>query len=361
MSIFEAGAALRVWAARHNLSASAASAQVNDPSIPGGLLNEAEHLFGELEPPALRAMNSRKVHAVAVNETEGTILMYLQRTFTKKQLDALPTSFHGYAVEYRQGVVGQIGAPPPSGVGSPSHYFDAGRLSCGSSIGLGGSMTAGTLGLLCRVGGALHGLSNNHVIGRCSYAEIDHPVLAPANADINAACLFDPFTIGRYAGSAPLVFGSPGVTDPSSNLDAAMMRIEDEATVSAMQGHAFPTPSIVGTLSDNLLVRKVGRTTGLTTGRVTGKIAGFQPVSSTVPEMQQQFLLFFSEGWIVEGDAGAFSAGGDSGSLVVAQGESGELEAVGLLFAGDGTISLIAPLAPILAHFGATIESSLGI
>jgi hypothetical protein len=108
-------------------------------------------------------------------------------------------------------------------------------------------------------------------------------------------------------------------------------------------------------------VQKVGRTTGRTQGIVTGKIAGFQAIPYVVPELQQQFTVFFSEAWIVEGVAGEFSAGGDSGSLVVAEDENGQMVAVGLVFAGDGNISLIVPLDKIMSYFGAQIESSVGI
>lgn len=361
MSIFDAGAAFRTWAARHGLAPSSAAAQVTDAPVGDGYIGLVEDAFAGLDAPLSRAVNARKVHAVAVNEVENKILVYLNRGFTSKQVERLPSAIDAYSVEYRHGVIGQVGGPPPAGVGSPSHYLHSGRITCGSSIGLGGSMAAGTLGMLVRVNGDLFGLSNNHVIGRCSYAEGGHPVLAPGNLDINPNFLIHPFSVGVYERCAPMLNGSPATVNVSGNLDAALMRIVDDSKVSAMQGTSYATPSVIAPLIDGLGVQKVGRTTGHTHGVVTGKIAGYQSVSYVVPELQQQFNVFFSEAWIVEGVGGSFSSAGDSGSLVVGTLPSGEIVAVGLVFAGDGTISLVVPLDLIMTAFGATIDATHGV
>lgn len=361
MSIFDAGAAFRTWAARQGLAPSVAAAQVTDLPVGDQYFAEVTEAFAGLEAPLARAINARRVHAVAVNEADSTVLVYLNKGFTAKQTEQLPSTVGGFDIEYRHGIVGQVGGLPPSGVGSPSHYLHNRRITCGSSIGLGGGLSAGTFGTLLRIGGDLFGLSNNHVIGRCSYAEGGHPVLAPGNIDINPNFLVHPFTIGVYETSAPMLNGSPATVAVAGNLDASVMRIVDESKVSAMQGGSYPTPSTVTPLADGMQVQKVGRTTGHTHGVVTGKIAGFQSVSYVVPELQQQFNVFFSEAWVVEGSGGSFSEGGDSGSLVVASLPTGELTAVGLVFAGNGSISLVVPLDLIMGYFGATIESNHGV
>ena len=361
MSIVEAGAAFRTWAARHGLAPNAAAAQVAEENARGDLVAQLDAAFGGLEPPLMRAVNARKVHAVAANETDDKLLVYMSKGFTSKQLANLPAAFDGHAIEYRQGVIGQVGGTPPSGLGSPSHYLHNGRVTCGSSVGLGGSMAVGTMGALVRVGGDLFGLSNNHVIGRCSYAESGHPVLSPGNLDINPYFLTHPFTAGVFESAAPMIYGAPANVNVDQNLDAALMRIVDASKVSAMQGGAYQTPAIVAPIVDNMLVQKVGRTTGHTRGQVTGKISGFQSVSYTIPELNQNFNVFFSEAWVVEGIANPFSDGGDSGSLVVGELPNGDLASVGLVFAGNGTISLVAPLDLILDRFGATIDAGHGV
>lgn len=361
MSIFEAGAALRTWAARQGLAPSTSAAQVAEFGNYGEYVDQFNMAFSELSAPTLKAVNMRKVHAVAVNEATDTIVVYVNKAFSAKQIELIPNLVGGFKVSYRQGVVGQIGGVPPSGVGSPSHYLHNGRISCGSSIGMGGGFAAGTLGALVRVNDDLYGLSNNHVIGRCSYAEGGHPILAPGNIDINPNFLMHPFSIGVYEMSAPFVTGSPATVNVNGNLDASLMRIVDEAKVSAMQGNSFVTPSQVADLRDGMHVKKVGRTTGQTTGVVAGKVAGYQAVGYTVPEIQLQFHAFFNEAWIIEGTYGSFSEPGDSGALVVGKLENGEEAAVGLVFAGGQNISFIVPLGLILDYFGATLEANHGV
>lgn len=361
MSIIDAGAAFRTWAVRHGLAPNAAAAQVAEENARGDLVAQLDAAFSHLDPILMRAVNARKVHAVAANETDDKLVVYMSKGFTSKQLEKLPSAFDGHAIEYRQGIIGQVGGTPPSGLGSPSHYLHNGRVTCGSSVGLGGSMAVGTIGALVRVGGDLFGLSNNHVIGRCSYAESGHPVLAPGNLDINPYFLTHPFTAGVFESAAPMIYGAPANVNVAQNLDAALMRIVDDSKVSAMQGGAYQTPGVIAPIVDNMVVQKVGRTTGHTKGRVTGKIAGFQSVSYTIQELNQNFNVFFSEAWIVEGIGNPFSDGGDSGSLVVGDLADGTLASVGLVFAGNGTISLVVPLDLILAHFGATIDSAHGV
>jgi hypothetical protein len=361
MAIFEAGAAFRTWAARQNLAPSHAAAQVTDAPANDHYLSAVTHAFEAIDPAVARSINSRKVHAVVANETEEKLIVYVSKDFPAKVKAKLPQEISGFGIEYRHGMFGQTGGLPPAGVGAPSHYLHNARIACGSSIGMGGSFGAGTLGALVRVGDDLFGLSNNHVIGRCNYAEGGHPILAPGNIDINPNFLVHPFTVGVFENSAPLLNGSPATVDVTNNLDASLMRIVDDAKVSAMQGNHYPTPNKVGSLADGMHVKKVGRTTGYTEGVVSGKIAGFQSIPYTVPELQQQFNVFFTEAWIVEGIGGPFSDGGDSGSLVVGADENGEPIAVGLVFAGNGSITLVVPLDLILNHFGATIEGVHGI
>jgi hypothetical protein len=361
MSIIEAGAAFRTWAARHGLAPNAAAAQVAEDSTRGELVSQLDVAFENLDQQIMRALNARRVHAVAANESEDKLIVYVSKGFNAKQIEKLPMSFDGHALEYRAGSIGQIGGLPPSGLGSPSHYLHKGRVTCGSSLGLGGSMSVGTMGALVRVGGDLFGLSNNHVIGRCSYAESGHPVLIPGNLDISPYFLKHPFTGGVFESAAPMIYGAPANVNAAQNLDAALMRIVDDSAVSAMQGGSYQTPNVVAPIVDNMSVQKVGRTTGHTRGRVTGKIAGYQSVSYTIPELNQNFNVFFNEAWIVEGEQGPFSDGGDSGSLVVGELTAGHLASVGLVFAGSGTISLVVPLGLILSNFNATIEALHGV
>jgi hypothetical protein len=81
-----------------------------------------------------------------------------------------------------------------------------------------------------------------------------------------------------------------------------------------------------------LRVRKSGRTTGVTRGRVTGLDA--------VVEVEYRGRTAIFRGQIVSDIA---SRGGDSGSLVVDE----QGRAVGLLFAGGLTTTLINPIGAV--------------
>ena len=53
---------------------------------------------------------------------------------------------------------------------------------------------------------------------------------------------------------------------------------------------------------------------------------------------------------------GSFSAGGDSGSLIVIRGGPNKLKPVGLLFAGSASATIANPIDAVLARWGLTID-----
>ena len=55
---------------------------------------------------------------------------------------------------------------------------------------------------------------------------------------------------------------------------------------------------------------------------------------------------------------GSFSAGGDSGSLVVINGGQDNRNAVGLLFAGGANATILNPIGPVLSAFGVAIDGN---
>jgi hypothetical protein len=61
MSIFDAGAAFRTWAARQGLAPSVAAAQVTDLPAGDQYFAEVTEAFAGLEAPLARAINARRV------------------------------------------------------------------------------------------------------------------------------------------------------------------------------------------------------------------------------------------------------------------------------------------------------------
>ncbi len=99
-------------------------------------------------------------------------------------------------------------------------------------------------------------------------------------------------------------------------------------------------------------VKKYGRTTSLTTGRVTA-------INATVDVGYGPGLIArFVDQIIIE--PGSFSAGGDSGSLIVVEGKGkdkgNDRIPVGLLFAGSSFVTIANPIDAVLTRFNVTVD-----
>ncbi|CAG9200046.1 conserved hypothetical protein [Burkholderia gladioli] len=354
-SVRDAAVAFKVWAVEHRLF----SAQLGpaDTAVDPAVVRAVERAFDIDSQAVQKAVFARRVTLVAYNEADGQVRVYLNRGFTKTVDQKLPKRIADVDVVYLQGTIGQIGPVPTALAPSPAYQTAAGKYACGSSIFPGGRTGAGTLGAIVALAnhGVPFGLSNNHVAGQCNYSDLDHPIVAPGSIDIRAGFI-DPFTIGHFARACPMQFGTPDNVPTADNLDAAIFSLKDATKVSSYQGTFYDTPPAVAPMTDNLEVKKVGRTTGLTHGRVVGKLAGAIPVGVSVAELGLQSQVYFENAWVIEGRPGAFSDRGDSGSLIVAEDGSAS---VGLLFAGDGSITLALPLQDVLAHFGATLVTGI--
>lgn len=316
----------------------------------------------------------KQVQSVAFNEPQNEIIVFTKRVAptSKRQLAELPQTIENISIRYRQGVQTPIGTPPSVAHAGPAYAVrvtaGAGRYTCGSSISVGNSREAGTMGCLVRDNaGVLYGLSNNHVSGSCNFAGIGLPILAPGVADV-APNNLPPFTIGFHARSLTFISGSADNVDPKANLDAAIFRVQQENAVSSFQRDFYDTPSLVGDLSANMTVQKVGRTTGHTTGRVAGQMHGAHPIMYSAALYNFSSVVSFEPVFAITGQADLFSDGGDSGSLITSINQAGQLIAVGIVVGGmnDGTapgkkVTIALPIRPILEGLGVTLVSGHNI
>jgi len=217
-------------------------------------------------------------------------------------------------------------------------------------------ITAGTLGVLARRNGRPVILSNNHVLANQNAGRVGDPVLQPGPAD--GGRLQD--TIARLVDFVPIQFKErePGPiarflarlfgpllhaagwglkrlpTGQSNLVDAAVAEpIETRLVAPDILGIG----RVRGTKEPDIgmRVRKSGRTTGVTAGRITA-------IDAVVEVDYGGPTAIFREQIVSD----LLSKGGDSGSLVVDEGR----RAVGLLFAGGATTTLINPIAAV-AHF----------
>jgi hypothetical protein len=206
------------------------------------------------------------------------------------------------------------------------------------------SVTAGTLGGFVRTAGGLAILSNNHVLAASDAATLGDAVLQPGpydggGPDDRAATLaaFQRFRDGQ-----------PNLVDAAvATLDAGVDAEPADVPGGALTG-AVPNAADVDADEP---VEKVGRTTGHTRGVVTAVEV------DAVAVQYDDVVHRFDDQIEIQGTAGAFSAGGDSGSVIW---RSRDRAPLALLFAGSseggvqgGGVTFANPLATVLQTFDA--------
>jgi hypothetical protein len=202
------------------------------------------------------------------------------------------------------------------------------------------SVSAGTLGGFVRVRGRLALLSNNHVLAASDAADIGDAVLQPGPADGGTAR----DRVGTLLAFEDLVRGRANL------VDAAVAALDEgvEAEPGALPGGPLAGPMPGGLdIDPDELVEKVGRTTGHTRGRITAV-----EVDGVAVEYDDG-VYRFDDQIEIAGRGGAFSEGGDSGSVIW---RSRDRAPLCLLFAGSSTggdggagVTFANPLATVLA------------
>jgi len=215
--------------------------------------------------------------------------------------------------------------------------------------------TVGTLGALVKdMDGTVYALSNAHVYANEGSKTYKGPVLTgtdgdsilqPGRVDMETACgsetEIQKATIGTLWNYSPIAISRTA----NNVIDAAIAKLSPDANVTnTFDGVVAPSKDWVNATL-NLAVQKYGRTTGLTQGKVTG-------VNATVIIKYDNGLARFVNQVVVTGQVGAFSAGGDSGSLIMTS--SGN-HPVALLFAGGSSTTIGNPIGSVLGFFGLSI------
>jgi hypothetical protein len=201
------------------------------------------------------------------------------------------------------------------------------------------NITAGTIG--CRVKDAVgtrYALSNNHVYANENKATIGDPVIQPGTYDGGSTPADN---IGTLFDFGPIVFS----TSANNTIDAAIALSSTSLLGNGTPSGGYGTPrSETAIAYMGQAVQKYGRTTRLTKGKVYA-------INATVNVGYDSGVARFVNQIIIT--PGRFSAGGDSGSLIVTQ--TGK-NPVGLLFAGSSTFTVANPIGAVLDAFGVTID-----
>jgi hypothetical protein len=269
--------------------------------------------------------------------------------------DVVPQTIDGITTDVRE--VGRIVAfkartdrwrPAPGGV-SIGHYL----------------ITAGTLGAFVKdtTTGETLILSNNHVMANSNSAAKGDAIIQPGAydggsypddriAELERHVIIQ-FQSGGDSGDCSIAKATSGVlnffakvlgskhrllptkiTSETNEIDAAVAKPISSSLIS---GEIIDIGVITGTKAAaiNMSVRKSGRTTGTTTGMI-------EMLDATIDVSYGGSLVATFENQLV---AGAMSSPGDSGSLIV---DGTKPLAVGLLFAGSDTATVINPIDRVL-------------
>lgn len=252
---------------------------------------------------------------------------------------------------------------------SPDRHTRQRPIRPGLSIGHPAG-SAGTLGAIVQRDGDLFILSNNHVMASLNQARPGDPILQPGPAD--GGTLFDQIAsletfqplrfldelaepveddappgrgwmgalarlIEKLRSGRPLRAGEPPpLLPPTNRVDAALARLHDSVPVEPAIIDVEGLPA--GVLEPELGMRviKSGRTTGLTRAQIV-------QIDVTIDVQYGARTARFTNQVMT----GALSDRGDSGSLVLDY----RRNAVGLLFSGSGTVSVVNPIQPVLKAF----------
>jgi len=205
-------------------------------------------------------------------------------------------------------------------------------------------VTAGTIGARVKdASGNVYALSNNHVYANENRANIGDLVLQPGTID---GGIYPDDGIGTLFAYIPIVYG----TGSSNEVDAAIALSSTSLLGNATPSRGYGAPkSTPAAAYINMPVKKFGRTTSLTKGRVYA-------IEFTVDVEYESGIARF-EHQIVIGPGG-FSAGGDSGSLIVvdAKRSASDRQPVGLLFAGSPLYTVANPIESVLSALAVSID-----
>ncbi|OLE54737.1 MAG: hypothetical protein AUG51_06415 [Acidobacteria bacterium 13_1_20CM_3_53_8] len=203
---------------------------------------------------------------------------------------------------------------------------------------------SGTLGSLVRdSSGTNYILSNNHVLARADQAAIGEDISQPGLID--NGCRIPPivadFTVAVTLGS---------------NVDAAIAQLRTGAmnTAGTIEDIGIPS-NVVKNASVGLAVAKSGRTTGSTTGSVSSVNTSVSVQYQKGCNQGKKFTVSYTNQVVI--NSSTFSAGGDSGSLIVTNDACHQ--PVALLFAGSSTTTIGNPIGEVLSKVSGALGSSV--
>jgi len=325
------------------------------PDVPPGL--EIAMEVQEAHTPALMEDPGVVGTAVGLNAEGEPVIQVLVES---ADVRGIPRNIEGFDVVVK--VTGRIvpfkGSPGGGGGGVSHKAIQTTPIQLGTSGGwrydlANGYCCGGTLGSLVRIGTTQYILSNYHVLyadivngGNDTIAQAGDPVIQPGLIDVGC-------DQNDAQNVATLVTG--GGSLPGSNVDAAIAQVitgKVRTDGAILEIGTISSTTIVASI--NQAVKKSGRTTGLTRSYVNGLNATVSVAYDNECAGGAAFTKTFTGQILVNNRGSKFIAGGDSGSLMVADVNTNP-KAVGLLYAGSSTIAVANPIGQVLSFFGASM------
>jgi hypothetical protein len=205
---------------------------------------------------------------------------------------------------------------------------------------------SGTLGSLVTDGATSYILSNNHVLGLSGQAKAGDDISQPGLVDSNCqiSTIVADFTAAPALGS--------------SNVDAAVaqLRTGQMDPTGFIEDIGIPS-SIVASPAVGMSVAKSGRTTGLTTGTISSINTSVSVQYQASCGQGKKFVVSYTNQVVIS--SSTFSAGGDSGSLIVTN--DSNHQPVALLFAGSSTTTIGNPIGEVLTQVSSTLGRTVSV
>ena len=204
----------------------------------------------------------------------------------------------------------------------------------------------GTLGSLVTKGGVQYILSNNHVLARVDQAPVGEDITQPGLIDNNCGVAT---IVADFSQAVPL---------GTQNVDAALAALRSGQMDSGGKildiGVPCATP---GTPRVGLPVAKSGRTTGCQTGTIGSINTNVSVQYQKNCGKGKKFVISYTNQVVI--NSTTFSAGGDSGSLIVSGSCSptgsetnGDNAPIALLFAGSSSSTVGNPIQDVVNALG---------
>jgi hypothetical protein len=201
---------------------------------------------------------------------------------------------------------------------------------------------SGTLGALITDGTTQYILSNNHVLGISDSASVGDDISQPGLIDNNCRVAD---IVADFTTAVPL----------GQNVDAAIAQLRPGQMDSSGSIEDIGVPSSATTApSVGLSVVKSGRTTGFTSGTISS-------INTSVSVQYQQscgqgkkFVVSYTGQVVI--NSSTFSAGGDSGSLILSNNGHNP---VALLYAGSSSTTIANPINEVMSKLSTRLGRTL--